>query len=660
MINTSAAFKTAIRSPSRRIKAKLILSDITIEQVDLIEVDSRISDNEDLVMGTANMDLMKIELSDDPSDPLAYSFDGKEIDVQLGIEVTGSTYEYHSLGKFTVEKSDRKNSKIYLDLVDRMYKAEKQYLSDLTYPATLNQILVSAAAQSGLTLETSSFANQTYIVNEKPVYEDITCRQVFAYVAELAGGYARVNRSGNLVIRTLGTLSVATITGDHYIDYKQSESAPGLIDQLIVKSGTETATAGTGINIYTVVDNLFVQNPSDVVDNLFTVLSSINYKAGEINWIGDFSLDLGNKITIDGEDTYIINRKIKYSGGLRETLRAPGKSNIEKDSTGKPNTNLQINQIKTQLKIQDGLINQKISEDEIKFSELNQEIDNITAEVANKASSAQFNILADQVETKVTQTQVEEMIDAVNRAKPNLITNLPENWEQGTLNATTGNPEGSLYHIRSKAFFPIRQGHVTFRVSPLYEALIIVYDSTYGFKESHGFIGEFTFLLSENAYFKVVLKRTNGSEIVPEAIGTAELKVENSDTATQWTPYYGDLTLEQQQEFYQMEINSSNGWTVDSDAFTSSLTVKILLFNEDVTTQYQAYQFTWFKQYPGGAKISLGNGTSKTITGADLEKSATITCEFEIVDTIYLLATFNGDTLLTFNNDTLMIIGDYQ
>ncbi len=206
----------------------------------------------------------------------------------------------------------------------------------------------------------------------------------------------------------------------------------------------------------------------------------------------------------------------------------------------------------------------------------------------------------------------------------------------------------------------MRQGHVTFNVSPLYEALIIVYNSTYGFKESHGFINEFTFLLSENAYFKVVLKRTNGSEIVTDAIGTAELKVENSDTSTQWTPYYGDLTLEQQQEFYQMEINSSNGWTVDSDAFTSNLTVRILLFNEDVTTQYQAYQFTWFKQYPGGLKVSLGNGTSKTITGIDLEKSATTTCELEIVDTIYLLATYNGDTLLTVNNDTLMIIGDYQ
>ena len=660
MINTSAAFKSAIKASSRRIKAKLILSDLTLEQVDKIELDSLLTDDDDFIIGTANMDVMKIEISDDPLEPLLYSFDGKEIEVQLGAMLADLTVEYYPIGKYTVEKSDRKDSKIYLDLVDRMYKADKPYINDLTYPTTLNQILISASAQAGLTLVTGNFANMNYIVNTEPVFEDITCRQVLAYVAELAGGYARINRSGSLVIMALGALSVSGITGEHYIDYKRAESSPGVIDRLIVKNGTEEATAGAGINIYTIVDNLFVQNPADVVGNIFTVLSNINYKAGELNWIGDFSLEMGDKVTIDGEQTYILNRKLKYSGGLRETMKIPGKSNIEKNSTGKPNTNLEIGRIKTQMKIQDGLINQKITDDVEKFSEINQEIDNITATVADKASQAQFTVLADEVSSKVTQTQVQEMITAVNSAKPNLVSNLAENWEQGTLNATTGAMAESLYHIRSKAYFPIRQGQVTFKVSPLYEAMIVVYNNSYGFKESHGFINEFTFLLSENAYFKMVLKRTNGSEITPEAINTAELKTENNDVATQWTPYYGDLTLEQQQEFYQLEVNSSNGWTVDSDVYTTTMTAKLLLFNEDVTMQYQAYQFTWYKQYPNGAKISLGNGTTKTVTGAEFEKSATITCEFEILDTIYLLAVFNGDTLLTVGNDTLMVIGDYQ
>ena len=660
MINTSAAFKTAIRASSRTIKAKLILSDITIEQVNLIDLDSLLSDEDGFIIGTANMDIARVEISDDPLSPLVYSFDGKEIDVQLGIELTGSTYEYHNLGKFLVEKSDRKDNKISLDLVDRMYKAEKPYISDLNYPTTLEQILISAANQAGLSLATGTFANMNYIVNMKPVYEDITCRQVFAYVAELAGGYARVNRSGNLVIRTLGTLSVATITGDHYIDYKQSESAPGLIDQLIVKSGTEAATAGTGINIYTVVDNLFVQNPSDVVDNLFTVLSSINYKAGEINWIGDFSLDLGDRVTIDGEDTYIINRKIKYAGGLRETLRAPGKSNIEKDSTGKPNTNLQINQIKTQLKIQDGLINQKITEDETKFSEINQEIDNISQTVSNKASQSQVSQLADEITSKVSQQEVEDLIDQINQANPNLITNLSENWEQGTFNASTGVIEDSSLVIRSKAFFPIRQGYVTFSVSPLYQAMIVIYTNGYAFSQSHGFSNQHTFLLPENSYFKMALRRVNSASIVPEAINTAELKVENDQVPTKYQPYVGDLTLSQQQDYYVLDVQSNNGWVVDEADFTATLTAKIYLFNEDVSARFEAYQFTWLKRYPDGTLENLGNGKSKAITSASLERSATITCEFEITDTIYLLSTYNGDTLLTISNDTLMVIGDYQ
>lgn len=382
MINTTAAYKTAIRAPSRKIKAKLVLSDLTLEKVDRIELDSMLTDADDFRIGTANMDVVKIEISDDPLAPLGYSFDGKEIEVQLGIVLADSTKEYHSIGKYTVEKSDRKDSKIYLDLVDRMHKADKLYISDLTYPTTIEQILISAANQAGLTLATGSYANMNYIVNIKPVYEDITCRQVFAYVAELAGGYARINQAGSLVIMTLGALPSVSITGDQYIDWKKAESAPGVIDKVIVKNGTEEASAGSGVNIYTIVDNLFVQTPSSVATNIYNVLSAMNYKAGELNWIGDYSLEMGDKVTIDSETTYILNRKLKYTGGLREVLKVPGKSNIEKNSTGKPNTNLQINQIKTQIRIQDGIISQKIEDDDLAFSAITQELDSITQTVS--------------------------------------------------------------------------------------------------------------------------------------------------------------------------------------------------------------------------------------------------------------------------------------
>jgi len=276
---------------------------------------------------------------------------------------------------------------------------------------------------------------------------------------------------------------------------------------------------------------------------------------------------------------------------------------------------------------------------------------------ADASKTAQFNMLTDLVETKVTQQQVQDLIDEVNRANPNLVTNLSDNWEQGDVNSSDGTLSESDFRIRTKAYFPIRQGHVYIKVSPLYQAMIILYDSNYNFKASYGFATEQTFLLDANCYFKVVLRRTNLTNIEADAVNTSELKVENSATPTQYTKYWNDQTMESMQEYFTLEVESNNGWTVDQVDFSATFTAKIFLFNEDVTSRFEPLQFTWYKQYPGGSLISLGNGTTKIVTGSSIEKSATISCVFEIYDTIYTLATYNGDVLLTVANDLIMAIG---
>lgn len=294
------------------------------------------------------------------------------------------------------------------------------------------------------------------------------------------------------------------------------------------------------------------------------------------------------------------------------------------------------------------------------YSQISQEVDAVKITVNSKASTSELQILSDQITTKVTQQQVQDMIEEINRANPNLVSNLEEKWEQGDIGFSDGALATSGLRIRTKGFYPVKQGHVYISVSPLYEARIILYTPNYTHKASYDFANGQTFLLDENCYFKAVLRRANGTSIEPVAIVGGELKVENSQEKTQFTPYYGDLTLAEQTEYFVLDVQSNNGWTVDESDFTATLTAKVLLFNEDVTMRFEAYQFTWYKQYPGGNLISLGNGTAKTITGSSLEKSATIGVRFEIYDTIYLLSTYGGDTILTKSDDTIMIIGDYQ
>jgi hypothetical protein len=284
-----------------------------------------------------------------------------------------------------------------------MAKADKEYTLDIAFPATLAQIMQSAATQAGLTLTSTSFANSTYEVSIAPVFEGITCRQIFAQIAELAGGYAKINRSGSLSIMTLSNTAQTSITRDNVNECKVAEGNTGTIDKVIVKVGAEQAVSGTGDNLYTIVDNMFVQNPSDVVDAIFSVLATYSYKPiVSMDWVGDFSLEVGDRIEYEAQGTYILSRKLRCAGGLSEVYKAPVKSNTERNSTGKNNTNLEIGRLKTTIRIINGEIAQTIDEIANFQDRYNTDAETQNAKIAQNTSNISQN--ATEISKKVSQT----------------------------------------------------------------------------------------------------------------------------------------------------------------------------------------------------------------------------------------------------------------
>lgn len=386
MVTTSAAYKTAIRGIGRQIWSRVVFPAIPFtasSQIINIEIESNLTGSDDFEIGTAYMSTAKVVLQDDEwaGSYIPSNLTGTECTIQVGINVSPGV-EYISLGRFIVEKQTYNSGEVTLSLVDFMSKADVPFTAQLVYPVTILQILQAAASQVGLPLETTSFANSSYTVQNEIVFEGVTCRRVFAQVAELAGGYAVINRSGNLEILTLGKGSTSLDANEHVHELKKFEIGTALFDKVIVKVGEEAASAGTGTNIYTVVDNMFVQNPSLVVNGIYGVLSGYTYTPIDLlDWIGDGSIELGDRVTISGDNTYLLRRKLNLSGGLSEVYRAPIKSNVERNSTGKTNTNLELNKLKTQVKIISGEIDQVISDTEGNFTQIHQDIDSISDRV---------------------------------------------------------------------------------------------------------------------------------------------------------------------------------------------------------------------------------------------------------------------------------------
>lgn len=243
-----------------------------------------------------------------------------------------------------------------------------------------------------------------------------------------------------------------------------------------------------------------------------------------------------------------------------------------------------------------------------------------------------------------------EQIDLVNRANPNLVSNRSDRWEQG--NIVSGALVESTKHIRTQSFFPIRSGMATIKVSPLYEAAIVQFDQDFGYVSTSPFATQQTINITQ-PYFKAVLKRVGTDDIVPLAIDTAELKVENASEPTHWTPYFGDLTLEEQKDFFTVILESTNGWTVDTSVFTTQLRVRLFLFNEDVTSRYPS-SILWYRQFAGEEKAVLGGGTTYNVTAAETPKSATYEVVFSIPANFYYLMTKSGDRILTKGGDHIV------
>lgn len=316
-----------------------------------------------------------------PEDILDYNYEDKECDIKLGIKLPDETTELLSMGKYTVEKAIVKNNIITLDCVDRMYKAEKDFEVNLMFPTTISDILQSACEQSDIPLKTVTFPNSEHIVEHEPVFEGYTCRDVIAQVAEIAGGYAKINRHGELEILNLTDTIVDELDGENHFEYKRDEVASGRVDKVIVQTGDEVAEKGSGDVSYMVADNMFIQNPETVVDEIYNTLNIINYDNGFMKWVGNFALDVGDKITIDGYPFYIFNRNLKYTGGIVEEYVAPANKSTDKSNKGKDNTLIAINNIKTQIKVLEGEITQSI-----------EKIENLIIDAANRLYQSQTNI----------------------------------------------------------------------------------------------------------------------------------------------------------------------------------------------------------------------------------------------------------------------------
>lgn len=394
MLNTTESFDTSIKKYSRNIKVKISFPNMTLEGTEIkdISITNNLLTGEEFEIGTFITSIATVTIL---NEEVYQSLEGKECNIYVGA-ITSAGTEYINMGIYKVTKETIKDQLVTLEMEDRTSKFDKEF-KNITYPATLKQIAESVCNQVGVNLN-GDFYNSSYKILEDPKLEEgTTCRSVIAAVAELTGGYARINPVGKLEFFNLEKPSnLYCFSGDENL-YASDDGKinSGSLDKILIdrnmyysldiaKNETETITKVSIMtdNIYSskgndngknyVIDNnilITTHENKELLTSIYNKLVGLSYKSINMKWQGNPSYQIGDNVTIyDGKvfhNTYIMSRKLTFNGGLTEEYSASGKSK-EEDSTQVQGTiSQQVKRANVQIDFMNKQIEMRVKEDDL-------------------------------------------------------------------------------------------------------------------------------------------------------------------------------------------------------------------------------------------------------------------------------------------------------
>ncbi len=207
MINVSDEFKQLMTERQDfKCNAEVTLANGTV--LPLGEDDFSI-DNNSLVdaagantipLGVALSRNVQLEIMNDDDHLSNYDFFGAKIRLYLTFELSETT-EKIEYGTFTVTQPETYGSVVTIVGYDDMYKADKAYSTALTFPATAKSVLIDSCDTCGILIGDSNFLHNDFQIPTMPSSE-YTHRQIIGFIAMIACGNARIDRTGRLQIMT--------------------------------------------------------------------------------------------------------------------------------------------------------------------------------------------------------------------------------------------------------------------------------------------------------------------------------------------------------------------------------------------------------------------------------------------------------------------------
>lgn len=259
MRNLSAEFKEQQNNDNRNY---LKYADITLKDGTVLNLDNSnlwsngfsfedsVSSDSSFDIGSAIINKFSLTINNIDGDFSDYVFEDATAVVYVGLQLSESIEKIRICSGTVAEAPKQHSSIISLTFYDSMAKFDRDYSEvETEYPASRLKIVQDICTKCGVTLQTTSFYRDDYVVRSRPDDETLTCRQVLAWVAQIGCQWAKCDAYGRLClgwyaseITTSNAIAINSTSGAPTIDL-EDVVITGVQVTEYVKTTSDTETA---------------------------------------------------------------------------------------------------------------------------------------------------------------------------------------------------------------------------------------------------------------------------------------------------------------------------------------------------------------------------------------------------------------------------------
>lgn len=152
-------------------------------------------------IGAAIVNKLTLQINNFSGKYTDYIWDGARVVCYIGLELSTGIEKIRICTMTVTDAPYQSTAIISLTCEDSMRLFDRDYSdSKLTYPATRLQIIQDACEVCGVTLQSTRFDNDDFVIQNRPDDSSITFRQVIAWIAQMGCQWAKTDAYGRLCL----------------------------------------------------------------------------------------------------------------------------------------------------------------------------------------------------------------------------------------------------------------------------------------------------------------------------------------------------------------------------------------------------------------------------------------------------------------------------